>query len=89
MDRGAPDPLRADYNYTTDASMTFVQDVPSGTYDVTVIIGNQTSARNGLGVILEGVQVDTVNTTLFTSSSDSRDTQLKLMRLPTAGARSA
>jgi len=57
-DRTMSDALRRDLNYTTDG--TFVADVPVGTYDVTVTMGDKSVARDLMGVYLEGTLVDTV-----------------------------
>ncbi len=41
---------------------TFVVDLANGTYDVVVTIGDKTAAHDQMGVLLEGVLVDTVST---------------------------
>jgi len=51
--------MQKDSNRTNDG--TFVVDVPRGTYDVTVTMGEYRQVFSGIGVYLEGTQVDTVN----------------------------
>ncbi len=59
-DRGTPDPLTRDFVAT--GGSTFLVDLPSGTYDVTVTLGDPAFAHDLQGVYLEGVQVDSVTT---------------------------
>lgn len=60
-DRGSGTALDRDLNYTTDG--TFAVDVPSGKYQVDLLLGDRgSSARDSMGVYLEGVLQDTVST---------------------------
>lgn len=59
LSRGG-EPLTQDFNYTTEA--TFALDVPNGEYDVIVTLGESIVAHDQMGVLLEGVQVDSVST---------------------------
>ena len=62
-DRGTGTDLERDFNFVTGAGGTFAVDVASsGSYSVTVVIGDATVAHPDQGVFLEGVQVDTVST---------------------------
>ena len=59
-DRKTGTALDRDLNLTADG--TFVVDVPNGTYDVTLRLGDLgTTAHDQMGVFLEGKQVDTVD----------------------------
>jgi len=61
VDRRIGDALGRDLNLTADA--TFVVDVPNGTYNVTVGLGDLgRTAHDQMAVYLEGVAVDTVST---------------------------
>jgi hypothetical protein len=60
LDRVLGTDLTRDFNYTTLA--TFAVAVTSGTYDVTVTLGDASSAHDQMGVFLEGVLVDSVTT---------------------------
>ena len=53
-------PLTRDFNYTRDAE--FALDLPNAVYDVIVTLGDAGLAHDQMGVILEGVQVDSVTT---------------------------
>ena len=59
-DRATGTSLRRDLNFT--ALGTFAVDVPNGTYDVTITLGDATSAHDEMGVFLEGARADTVTT---------------------------
>jgi fibronectin type 3 domain-containing protein len=59
-DRAAGTPLARDFNFT--ALGTFVVDVPNGTYDVALTLGDATGAHDQMGIFLEGAKVDTVST---------------------------
>jgi len=59
-DRGTPDALRRDFNFTAEA--VFAVDVPAGNYDVTVTMGDASYGYDQMGVFLEGVQVDSLTT---------------------------
>ena len=63
IDRGAPDALRADYVYTTDSHMTFVQDVPNGgtgCLDDPLIIQRTYRVEDPCGNMVEQTQSITV-----------------------------
>jgi hypothetical protein len=60
FDRGVGTDLTRDFNYTTLG--TFAVDVPNGSYDVTVTLGDTMVAHEQMGVFLEGLQVDSVTT---------------------------
>jgi fibronectin type 3 domain-containing protein len=60
LDRGIGSDLTRDFNYTFVA--TFLINVPNGTYDVTVTMGDAGGAHDQMGVFLEGVQVGSVTT---------------------------
>jgi|GEM_PF-918777 len=59
-DRGTPDSLRRDFVHST--TMTFGVDVPAGTYDITLTVGDTSYAHDQMGVYLEGSQVDSLTT---------------------------
>ena len=59
-DRGGTNSLSRDFNMTT--SGTFAVDVPGGTYNVTVTMGDNDNPHDNQAVSFEGVQVDTVST---------------------------
>ncbi|HEX6987222.1 MAG TPA: fibronectin type III domain-containing protein, partial [Planctomycetaceae bacterium] len=59
-DRGTADPLTRDFNFSTDA--TFAVDLPNGTYNVTLTLGDATHAHDQQGVYLEGALADSVTT---------------------------
>src|SRR5690606_38112783 len=63
-DRGssAGDDLSRDFNVT--AAGTFVVDVleEEAIYDVTIVMGDLLAARDEMGVVLEGAQLDSVST---------------------------
>ncbi len=59
-DRGVGNDLLRDFNMTTAA--TFAVDVPNGAYDVTVVMGDATSAHDQMAIALEGVQVGVIGT---------------------------
>jgi hypothetical protein len=64
-DRGAEsatNDLTRDFDFTPDG--TFAVDLPDGTYNVTVTIGDD-YARGPEGVYLQGTQVDTVSTAAY------------------------
>ncbi len=60
--------LSRDFNFTPLG--TYVVDVASGTYDVVVTMGDKTSGHDQMGVLLEGVLVDTVSTAAGTIKSN-------------------
>lgn len=61
LDRSScSDPLKRDMNYLEQG--TFSVAVPNATYSVTVTLGDWTTAREQMGVSLEGIQVDAVDT---------------------------
>jgi subtilisin family serine protease/fibronectin type 3 domain-containing protein len=62
LSRGG-EPLTQDVNYTRDA--VFSVDLPNGEYDVAVTLGEALIAHNLMGVFLEGVHVDTVDTAAY------------------------
>src|SRR5690606_34074698 len=59
-DRGATygDERVRDFNFTSQA--TFVVDVPTGVYKVTMTLGDGLALRDEMGILLEGTHVDTV-----------------------------
>jgi fibronectin type 3 domain-containing protein len=59
-DRGVGGDLLRDFVFTPAA--TFAVDVPNGGYDVSVMMGDATSAHDQMAVILEGAQVAVVST---------------------------
>lgn len=63
-DRGtsAGTELTRDFNFTENG--TFAVDVPAATavYDVTVTLGDALAVRDDMGVIIEGILVDTIDT---------------------------
>jgi YD repeat-containing protein len=59
-DRAVGGALTRDLNLTTLG--TFVVDVPNGTYDVTVTCGDASATHDQMGLLLEGVLVDTLTT---------------------------
>src|SRR5207245_1196579 len=56
-DRQTADPLTRDFHWGTDN--TFEVNVPNGTYDVTVTLGDASLACSGLNLALEGQPVAT------------------------------
>ncbi|MGN6543582.1 MAG: hypothetical protein ACTHK7_00920, partial [Aureliella sp.] len=60
-DRGTPDAIKGDFDFTTSGSMTFVADLPAGSYQVTIVSGDAFYGGTGMGVQLEGQQVDTIS----------------------------
>jgi fibronectin type 3 domain-containing protein len=58
-DRGAPDDLTRDFDFTKDG--TFVVDLPNGRYGVTITFGDRTAGHDQMGVFLEGQQVTAVS----------------------------
>jgi hypothetical protein len=61
LNRGTGDPLTQDANYTTDG--TFAVDLPAGTYNVTLTLGDTGPyLHDDVGIFLQGAQVDTVTT---------------------------
>ena len=62
LSRGG-DPLTRDYNYTREA--VFSVDLPNGEYEVAVTQGEALIAHDQMGLYLEGVQVDTVDTAAY------------------------
>ncbi|MFV2067828.1 MAG: CotH kinase family protein, partial [Pirellulales bacterium] len=54
------DRLTRDFNATADG--TFVVDLPNGTYDVALSLGDLKKARDAMAIFLEETRVDTVNT---------------------------
>src|SRR5690606_11345527 len=50
--------LTRDFNGTGNG--TFVADLPNGTYDVTITLGDTLYTRDQMGIELEGTLVDTV-----------------------------
>ena len=60
-DRYTGTSLSRDFHYGRD--FTFAADVPDGTYDVTLTVGDESRyVHDEMGVFLEGTQVDTVTT---------------------------
>lgn len=59
-DRGTSDALRRDLVQTRDA--TFGVNLSSGTYDVTLTVGDASYRHDQQGIILEGVQRDSITT---------------------------
>jgi fibronectin type 3 domain-containing protein len=59
-DFAAGDDLRRDQNFSADA--TFAVDLPDGSYDVTLTMGDPTFAHDRMEVSLEGAVVDEVTT---------------------------
>lgn len=59
-DRATGTALRRDINVTSLG--TFAVDVPAGTYDVTITLGDAAARHDEVGVYLEGARVDTVTT---------------------------
>jgi immune inhibitor A len=59
-DRSTGTALRRDFNFT--ALGTFVVDVPNGTYDVTITLGDASAPHDEMGIYLEGARADTVTT---------------------------
>ena len=58
-DRASGSPLARDFNFT--GLGTFVVDVPNGTYDVALTVGDPAGAHDQMGVFLEGTKVDTIS----------------------------
>ena len=52
-DRGTPDSLRRDFNFTPDG--TFAIDLPNGSYILQVTVGDATTAHDQMGFFAEGV----------------------------------
>ncbi len=59
-DRAVGTALRRDFNFTPLG--TFVIDVPNGSYDVTLTLGDAAAPHDQMGVYLEGARADTVST---------------------------
>ncbi|MEZ6100077.1 MAG: Calx-beta domain-containing protein [Pirellulaceae bacterium] len=59
-DRGAPNELDRDFNFSGDA--TFQVDLPTGVYDVSLTLGDQVYGHDQQAVFVEGTQVATVTT---------------------------
>jgi len=59
-DRGVGSDLLRDFNLTTGA--TFAVDVPNGAYEVTVVMGDASSAHDQMAIILEGTQAGIAST---------------------------
>jgi fibronectin type 3 domain-containing protein len=59
-DRGTGGDLLRDHVATADA--TFAVDLPNGTYQVTVTLGDEAYAHDHMAVYMEGTLVDTVST---------------------------
>ena len=62
LDRGAGDELERDFAYTK-SSMSFLVDLPNGTYDISVLMGDEKFTQDNMQLSMEGVVVDTVSTT--------------------------
>jgi subtilisin family serine protease/fibronectin type 3 domain-containing protein len=82
LDRFSADPLTRDFNYTPAG--TFVVDVTNGNYDVIVTLGDAIARHDKMGIFLEGVEVDRVNTgrgefVTKTYSASVNDGQLTLL----------
>lgn len=60
VDRADSSPLWRDLNFSPDG--TFKLDIPSGSYDLTLHMGDPDFAHDTMGVIINGSQVDTVST---------------------------
>ena len=52
--------LQRDFAYSTDG--TFAVDLPGGTYNVTLLLGDASTFHDNVAVYLEGALVDTVTT---------------------------
>ncbi len=59
-DTGTGSDLTRDLNATVDA--VFAVDVPDGTYNVQLTLGDHSAAHDDMGVFIEGIQVDLVST---------------------------
>jgi fibronectin type 3 domain-containing protein len=59
-DRATGTALRRDINFTVLGM--FVVDMPNGTYDVTITLGDAAAAHDEMGIWLEAARVDTVTT---------------------------
>lgn len=59
-DRGVGDDLVRDFNLTEQA--TFLIDLESGVYEITLTMGDAIAARDEMGVFFEGQQYDSVTT---------------------------
>ena len=59
-DRGWGTAITRDFNFTQDG--TFLVNLPSGTYDVTLVMGDLTNMHDQMGVYLEGALAATVTT---------------------------
>ncbi len=59
-DRATGGDLRRDFDFTPLG--TFVADVPNGTYDVTITLGDAAAAHDEMGIYFEGARADTVTT---------------------------
>jgi hypothetical protein len=68
------DPLTRDLNYTADAMFAF--DLPTGDYEVTVIMGEALIPHDQMGVFLEGVQVDSIATAAYQFVNKTYATQV-------------
>jgi subtilisin family serine protease/fibronectin type 3 domain-containing protein/methionine-rich copper-binding protein CopC len=91
VDRGVGTALTRDLNYSKD--MLFAVDVPEGTFDVTLTVGDEGPyAHDQVGIFLEGTQADTVTTaggeilTLSYTGLVIRDGQLNLRLADLGGA---
>jgi len=59
-DRGGPDPLRRDFNFTPRG--LFGVFIENGTYDLTLTLGDATGAHDQMGVSVQGAQGDSITT---------------------------
>jgi large repetitive protein len=59
-DRERGEPLRRSLNF--GSYIEFLVDLPNGAYDLTVTMGDQTSAHDEMGLLLQGKRVDSVTT---------------------------
>jgi large repetitive protein len=59
-DRGRGEPLRRSLNF--GGYIEFLVDLPNGAYDLTVTMGDETSAHDEMGLLLQGRRADSVTT---------------------------
>lgn len=90
MDRGTPTDLLRDNNSGTDG--TFLVNLPNGTYNVTVTLGDPQMRQNNIDIYLEGTKVGTIGSgnlgEVFnpTFNAAVKDGQLTLRLVDTGGS---
>jgi subtilisin family serine protease/fibronectin type 3 domain-containing protein len=81
--------LLRDFNYGVRG--TFLYDLDNGTYDITVVLGDEGSLHDQMAVFLEGIQVDTISTAAGqhatnTYTVDVSDGQLTMLLVDLGGS---